>query len=75
MTNFGLFLIAVGGLCLCIAFGCSFIYGLTYPWVIPAWVNRWWLGGFVSLGTGIVVAAWPLVAYLVCYFLDWIGGR
>jgi hypothetical protein len=50
MTNFGLILIAVGCLCLAIAVGYSVVYGLGYPWVIPTWVIRWWLGGFVAAG-------------------------
>ena len=70
MINSGLLLIATGIVCLIVAFGCNIAYGLTYPWIIPTWVNYWWLGGFVSLGVGIAIAAWPLVLFLVCSFLD-----
>jgi hypothetical protein len=75
MTGIGPPLILIGFLCLAVGFICMFFYGLTYPWVIPSWVNYWWLAGFGSLVSGILVTAWPLVVFLVCYFLDKLSGR
>ena len=75
MTNFGFPLIFAGLACLCIAFGSSVVYVATCPRIIPRWVDRWWIAGFVSFVVGVLIAAWPFVVCLVCYFMDEISGR
>ena len=57
----GLIVFASTVVCTLIWIGCSCVYGLTYPWITPPWVDRWIYAAIIQ----VLIAVWLWVCQLL----------